>query len=532
MTILSLCFIISVPLVCKSQAPGIAWQKSFGGSEDDGALSIVQTADSGFISAGFSESTDGDVTVNHGMTDAWIIKTDSNGNLQWQKSYGGSFDDVLVYISVTSDGGYIAAGYTFSFDGDVSGNHGENDFWVIKLDSAGNLQWQKCYGGTSYDQALFLRQTFDGGYVVTGYAASINGNVTNNHGYEDSWVVKLDNSGNLQWQKCLGGSAYDLGVACYQTADSGYIVSGLSESDDGDVSGNHGGDDAWIIKLDASGSIEWQKCLGGTSEDELKIFPTSDGGYFGTGQTDSDDGDVSGIHGGIDAWIVKLDSAGNLLWQKCLGGSGSEESSDYANSGYENADGSYIVSAISSSTDGDVAGNHGGEDYWITSVDESGNFLWQKCLGGSNDEETFSVMPAISGGYIVCGYSDSNDGDVTGNHGNYDAWVVRLEFGIPSGVVQENNTTNEVTVLISPNPFSDKSSIQFSLSQRSQVTIELHDIGGRKLQIISNEMFSEGDHQISFSDEKLLPGIYFLQLKTDHQVVSKKLIVISKGIEG
>jgi hypothetical protein len=286
----------------------------------------------------------------------------ASADLVWQKCLGGSSWDYANSIQQTTDGGYIVAGFAYSNDGDVSGNHGADDCWIVKLDGAGNITWQKCLGGSFWDEAYSIQQTPDGGYIVAGYASSNNGNVSGNHGAGDYWIVKLDGAGNIGWQKCLGGGSVDVAYSVKQTTDGGYIVAGFTYSNDGDVSGNHGRSDYWLVKLDGAGNIAWQKCLGGSSEDEAwSTQQTADGGYIVAGYTYSNDGNVSGNHGADDYWIVKLDGAGNITWQKCLGGS----SGDEAFSIQQTIDGGYIVAGDASSNDGNVSGNHGGSDYWV-----------------------------------------------------------------------------------------------------------------------------------------------------------------------
>jgi hypothetical protein len=228
--------------------PSIQWQKCLGGTLNEIATSIQQTFDGGYIAAGKTQSNDGDVSGNHGGDDIWVVKIDSSGNIRWQKSLGGSdYEFTSSPIQQTSDGGYIVAGVSESNDGDVTGHHYDyvnniysDDYWVVKLDTIGNIQWQKCLGGSFSNGACSIQQTSDGGYIVAGASSSNDGDVTGNHGNMDYWLVKLNNSGNIQWQKSLGGLGDDFDVfSVRQTYDKGYIVSGLSESNDGDVSGNH-----------------------------------------------------------------------------------------------------------------------------------------------------------------------------------------------------------------------------------------------------------------------------------------------------
>ncbi|HVX28150.1 MAG TPA: T9SS type A sorting domain-containing protein, partial [Parafilimonas sp.] len=196
---------------------------------------------------------------------------------------------------------------TYSNDGDVTGNHGNDDYWLVKLDATGNMLWQKTLGGSGQDNASSIQQTVDGGYIISGYSYSNNGDVTGNHGNADYWIVKTDALGNIQWQKSLGGSNLDFAVRINETSDGGYIVAGTSYSSNGDIISNHGNADYWIVKLNTVGSIEWQKALGGSNYDETySILQTSDEGYIVAGRTRSNNYNVTGNHGDEDFWIVKL----------------------------------------------------------------------------------------------------------------------------------------------------------------------------------------------------------------------------------
>jgi hypothetical protein len=242
--------LVTVSLICIAEtAPEIIWQKILGGSSDDYAFSIQQTPDGGYIVAGYTESNDGDVKGNHENGDFWIVKLDKDGNIEWQKTLGGSNWDWAFSVQQTPDGGYIVAGFTWSNDGDVSGNHGSLDAWIVKLDKDGNIEWQKTLGGSGNDWATSVQQTTDGGYIVAGGTYSTDGVIRGNHGSLDAWVVKLDGNGNMQWQKALGGSGSDSAWSVQQTTDGGYIVAGFTKSNDGDVTGNHGSADFWVVKL-------------------------------------------------------------------------------------------------------------------------------------------------------------------------------------------------------------------------------------------------------------------------------------------
>ena len=189
--------------------------------------------------------------------------------IQWQKSLGGSDVELGSYIQQTNDGGYIVAGQSSSIDGDVSGNHGASvDYWVVKISSLGAIEWQKSLGGTGQDAAFSIKQTTDGGYIVTGESDSNDGDVSGNHGSQDIWVVKLNITGAIEWQKSLGGTESESTFSIQQTNDGGFIVAGGSSSNDGDVSGNHGDVDCWLMKLTGS-----QQSIENFQPDLFSVFP-------------------------------------------------------------------------------------------------------------------------------------------------------------------------------------------------------------------------------------------------------------------
>lgn len=392
--------------------PDIIWQKSLGGSGDDRAYSIQQTSDGGYIVAGYTTSNDGDVSGNHGGKDFWVVKLDSGGNIVWQKTLGGSGDDEARSIQQTSDGGYIVAGWTFSNDGDVSGKHGWADYWVVKLDENGNIEWEKTLGGSKNDFAYSIQQTSDGGYIVVGHTLSSDGDVIGHISGWDIWLVKLDKDGNILWQKIFSSTDYDYGYSVQQTTDDGYIVAGRLWPY------------AWVGKFDNTGKYIWGKRHFDESKHGATAYAvqqTEDGGYIVAGRALSNQTDEHGYHPS-DFLVVKFDSKGNIIWKKTYGGTSYEE----AYSIQQTTNGGYIVAGYTKSEDGDICMKHGGTDAWIVKLDKDGNIVWQKALGGSRNDEAYSVRQTSDGGYVVSGYTFSDDWDAVGNHGKADFWVVKL----------------------------------------------------------------------------------------------------------
>lgn len=332
-------------------------------------------------------------SVGKGGNDYWILKLDSQGEIQWQKRLGGSGADEATSVWVTQDGGSIAAGFSDNDSantGDQTGSTGKGDvdFWVVRLDGEGEILWQKRLGGNAYDAARAVQQTTDNGFILVGhsYAGSANnGDQTGDpgRGQTDFWVVKLEEDGTIEWQRRYGGSGFENPYAIQQTKDGGYIMAGNSfVGGNGDLTGSisNGETDIWIAKLDSEGNIEWQDLYGGASGDfAFGIQETLDNGYIAVGYSDgqsANTGDQTGSAGlgANDWWVVKLDTTGNIQWQKRMGGNSSE--SAYAVQ--QRYDGSYyIVGHTPSSNSGDLIGvfKHGSNDIWLVRLDENGEII-------------------------------------------------------------------------------------------------------------------------------------------------------------
>jgi hypothetical protein len=366
----------------------------------------------------------------------WVVKLNPAGTIQWQKVLGGRDRDESFSIQQTTDDGYILIGSTDSdATGDVGVNHGKSDIWVVKLNPRGDIQWQQVLGGDGSESGRSIRQTMDGGYILIGSTDSDNtGDVGPGHGGSDMWVVKLNPGGDIQWQQVLGGEGFDAGRSIDQTMDGGYVLAGDTTSDTtGNVGPNHGGSDIWVVKLNPAGTIQWLKVLGGSDREEcFSIHRTDDGGSILTGTTDSDaTGDVGSNNGGSDVWVVKLNPAGIIQWQKVLGGNGLESGRSIEQT---TDDGYILAGSTSSDNTGDVGTNPGGSAIWVAKLNPAGDFQWQKVLGGNGYESGRSIEQAMDGGYIVAGNTDSDDtGDVGPNQDGSVLWVVKLN---PGGDIQ------------------------------------------------------------------------------------------------
>lgn len=430
----ALLFLLTTALfACRKQdeqtlvVPDTEFNFVYGSSTSDQAYAAARSLDGAYVLAGNTKSASG----NPGNSDAWVLKLDKQGKIIWQKTFGGSAYDGAYSIASTKDGGYVFAGYTYSNDGDIVGNHGNSDAWVVKLDKNGNKEWQSTLGGSASDVASSIVETYDGGYIMAGQTASTEGDVSNNHGSTDAWVVKLDRNGNKQWQKTFGGTSSEGAQSILETTEGDYIIAGWTNSNDGDVTGYHvgwginlGNIDGWVVKLNKDGNLLWNKAFGGSRSDGINsITQGMDNSYTITGYTRSNyDGDVGANHGNGDAWAVNIDKVGKIQWQKTLGGL----SDDLAYFITSTQDGGYMLAGFTSSNDGDVSGNHGGEDAWVIKLDQGGNKQWQRALGGSGNDLARAVFQRANGSYVMVGSTGSNDGDVIGQQGAGGAWIITM----------------------------------------------------------------------------------------------------------
>jgi hypothetical protein len=373
------------------------------------------------------------------MMGPFCIFAQNGPGILWQKTYGGYWNDWGNTFAPTSDGGYIIAGSTSS---DLPGYHTGGvqrppDYFIIKISSTGNIEWQQVYGGTDWEALSGIIQTSDGGYAVIGMAQSSDGDIINPKGLSDLWVLKLTPTGSIEWQKTLGGSSGDnLSTSTIiQVRDGGFIVGGTTYSTNGDVSFNHGAGDAWVVKLTPAGTIVWEKTFGGSGYESLtSIVETKDSNYVFAGTATSNNGDVSGTHGNIDIWVAKINKTGTLQWQKAIGGSNGEYSAKIIQAN----DGGYTIVGNTGSTDGDVTYNRGQGDLWVVKLNSTGNLDWQKTYGGSNADYGFWITQQADNTYVISGSTESLDGDVASfHHGARDVWILQIS---PSGKLQWQQT--------------------------------------------------------------------------------------------
>ncbi|MBI3500292.1 MAG: T9SS type A sorting domain-containing protein [Bacteroidetes bacterium] len=488
----------------------VKFQKTYGSLASDWASTVLQTSDSGFIICGTTSFGAG------GTHDIGILKTDSNGVLKWTKTFGGGNEDRGYDIKKTADGGFIVSGSTESFGA------GKSDAYLIKIDSIGNLQWSKTYGGTGNDLGYSVHQTNDGGYIVAGSGI-------NNHFY----LIKTYSDGNLQWTKTYGGTWSEDVFYMSQTNDGGFILSGRT------YSFGAGKSDIYLVKAASDGTLQWSKTFGGTGDDVgSSVQETNDGGYIIIGETNS-------FSAGNNIYLIKTYSNGNLQWSKS----------------YQNGEGY----AIKQTTDGGfiIAGNtsfgSGAFDIGLMKTSSDGVLQWSKTFGGTNGDIGRS-FEQLSDGYIIVGSS------WTFGPGFVDMYCVRTDLNgntacnqttsfpivttpntivttpatqVSSGGVMGNPATqtssggvettlcfsngiNELTqegvINVYPNPSPDGiftvQCLKFNVGKA-----EVFNVFGKKIKTLNFE------HETFNIDLNAPSGIYFLQLKTKEGTAVRKIII-------
>ena len=359
-----------------SGTPQSTFTRTFGGSGLDYGNSVQQTMDGGYVIAGVKERQ------SPFLLQAWLIKTDSQGEEEWNKTFGGYGFDHGLSVQQTMDGGYIVGGNSFV---ETCSDCWSYDFLLIKTDFQGEAEWTKTFGGDDVDQGLAVQQTTDGGYIITGLTYSFG------NGDKDIWLIKVDSQGEKEWDQTFGGSSEDRGYSVQQTIDGGYIIAGSKEGLDGWA-------DAWLIKTDSQGEEEWNRIFDGSEGSYINyarfVQQTIDGGYIITG------GQYYSGFRGRDIWIIKTDSQGGDEWNRTFGGGGEDEGSSVQ----QTTDGGYIITGYTGSY------GNGLYDAFLLKTDTQGAEEWTQTFGGSDYDYGNSVQQTTDGGYIITGQ--------TGSYGN------------------------------------------------------------------------------------------------------------------
>jgi len=438
-----LCFILLPPLI-HAQHMDITWQQCLGTDESDYPYCVSKAKNGVLIGIGIGK--DGSSISNyHGSGDAWLVNLDTVGIVIWEKCYGGSGSDSFdKIINLPNNENYLLGG-TNSSDGDVqTWNHDSYDIWVVKIDSNRNIVWERCIGGPDGDLFYDATATPDGGVLVLGKIKDPGGDISQHYGGTDAWLCRLDASGNILWEQTYGGPGDERLMKVIPTSRDTYMMVGDFYTSEGLIDCQKDSSaiekDVWVVEIDTLGNLLQQYCYGGSYWDAGRDIIENEQGYLFLAMTNSNDGDVSGLHGynnipnDTDNWVVQIDIFGNIIWQNCLGGIDAE----YPKKLYSTNDGGYMLFSLSESNDGDVSGNHndyGSPDIWVAKLDSLGQLQWQQCIGGYSYEwlERHAICQISDDHYVLAAqtFDISEDVQCAINPDpldvTYDAWLFNLK---------------------------------------------------------------------------------------------------------
>ncbi|MGB1241833.1 MAG: T9SS type A sorting domain-containing protein [Chitinophagales bacterium] len=519
---LSLCFFFLMNCTPINAQVNILWEQNYGGSKGEHFNNIKRTIDGGYIVIGHSESGDMDLNGNFGERDIWLVKIDSLGEMEWSKNYGGSRWDP-AYDVIPLENGYLIGARSESNDFQVPMIQGSFDIWLLRVDLQGEIIWSKTYGSTGFEGISKIIPTESNGFLVTGYTNTPSGDVTTVYGENDIWIFEIDSLGNLLWEKNMGGSKSEHWSDFERAANGEYFFCTYSESNDFDFLSNSNSYDAWIGRMNNNGHIIWTQNLysaEGSFDMANAIEQTLDGGYILVGATSfTNNGNTTLVNkGGFDYWVVKTDSIGQMMWQKNYGGT----SNEYANSVVLLDNGGYLVSGISYSQDGDITDSKGSQDIWIIQLDSSGELVWEYSIGGG-DVDGATLKQVDTASFLLVGFSNSDTGDIENNYGQSDGWIALLNIDTSFNPVNINVLLEQDTPIeVFPNPTQSSLNLVHSLGQ--SISFQLIDYTGQTVL----EGFSDvPNYQMDLSD--LENGAYFLVKKIGGEKAQiTKIIKIEK----
>jgi len=434
--------LVALTLPTLTQASPITFQRTYGGPDNDDCTWARQTYDGGYIMVGFSGSLSVAAIV------AWLVKTDSNGDTIWTRSFGGSSFDLGRSVQQTADSGYIISGLTSSLDT-------LGDAWLIKTNVRGDTLWTRTYGGPSEDFLDEAALTTDGGYVAVG------GTMSFGAGAHDVWLIKTDSRGDTSWTRTFGGANDDQGYTVQQTSDGGYIIAGLTRSY------GAGGSDVYLIKTNAAGDTQWTRTFGGPLDDRgLCARQTRDGAYIVGGWT------TSYPDSSVYIWLIKTNANGDTLWTRKIGDTLGET---WGGPVEQLDDGGYVITGLVAS---------GFYDAYLVRTDSNGDTIWTRTFGGSNPDAGNSLQPTADGGYIIGGQTRSF------GPGSSDYYLIKTDENGNLAVAEPKSGSPRKLVLslaCEPNPFSSSTVLHMTAGPLDHLPAHLciYDVQGRLVRALA-----------------------------------------------
>ncbi len=558
-------------LIHTDSAGTLLWEKCFGGSDHENVRKLIKLTDSTYFIFGRTLSDDGDVqSERRGGYDIWIVKFNLNGTILWEKCYGSTWAEEVIDAIATPDQGLIFMGRIGKADGDVSQHYGSLDVWVVEIDSLGNIIRETSYGNQYLDNAGTIAFTSDTNIIIAGSVTADGGMVdcnANDTYHYDNWILKTDLEGNILWQQCYGGSFHDMAFQIIEEED-GFIISGATSSNDGDVSGYHGSPgmyspvDIWVYKIDFEGNVLWQRCLGGTdNEFPFSIYSEDNQEYLIIGFTASDDGDISNNHSVYyteDIWVVNLDFEGDIIWERCYGGLGNDRSSSQQHIRKKHSH--YVIAGNTKYVSDDVECElfeQGDKDVWLFEIKDCSLYMPETPLMPAGPDSLCTTTDTISNyqtssaagaWYYEWMFSPEDAGTITGdgieatvnwiknwegqamiavrsvNDCGYSDWSDTLIVKAYNNLGIDDNLNLSIALSITPNPFTTSTTLSYILERPENVQITFYNLQGRVVDRMEVKQ-DKGVQRVEWSAEGLPAGLYIMRLQAGNNIAFSKLLL-------
>jgi len=464
----------------------VTFERIIGDNEPNSAGALCSSPDGGYLLGGSTLLPDED------YTDIYLVKTDRFGQVEWTKTFGGDDSDGASAIVPATNGGYMLAANTLSYGA------GRQDIYLVKLNTSGDKEWAKTFGGTFDDRVSAMIVSREGGYILVGATKNTSGTG------RDIFVLKVDEDGNEIWSKNYGGTGGEAGYDIQQTADNSYVIVGSTTSK------GAGEFDVYLLKLDTSGNVLWEKTFGGANwEEGHSVQQTQDGGFIIAGYT------VSSGAGARDVYLLKTDSGGSLQWSKAFG----DVHNDGADSVRQTPDGGYLIAG---STVNFFSADKEFSDLLLIKTDQQGDEQWQRTFGGEKSEGASKAVLPEDGGYLILGSTNSYSKDS-------DIYLLKLnDDGIITSVPgnQRFSPTRFYLEQNYPNPFNGQTTIRYHLPVSDYVQLDLFNLQGQKIETLVDSRQSSGEHAVHFETEHLPSGLYFYRLRTSTAAKSKRMLLL------
>jgi hypothetical protein len=488
----------------------------------------------GVYSGAGGDKTQDNCDTSFNTYDYWVVRLDAYGQKIWDKRFGGRGDDGILNVKQTCDGGFIAAGISASEIGcdKTQDSRGGFDYWMVKMDALGNKEWDKRFGGNAEDDLFVIEQTRDSGFILGGNTYSDSSGDIHQHsrGNVDYWVVKTDVNGSIQWERRFGGTYFNFMYDVKQTADGGYILGGMSNSgiggDKTEANCPSSTYNYWVVRIDGSGNKLWDKVYGGNGWDELKvILPLNDGSFLLGGYSDSDSTCSKTWPnkgpGASDYWLVKIDASGNKIWDKSYGGLGEDDLLSLTTT----SDRGYLIGGNSSSpASGDKTENNTALILsWIIKLDSNFNLQWDKTIFLNENALSTNAFQTTDGCYVITNWTTATIGYYKTQmpwDSTNDYWIIKFCDTLINDVA---DLTDNVQLSIYPNPFSTDIDIALQKTGLKQASFTLTNILG---QIV----FAKQEDNLSPSYTKMLDlrnlpnGVYLLEVVVDGERVVREIV--------